>query len=87
MALTPARHDVGGGSSHKSVVIRKEWADAISEAKKQNIEHFNARHWTDEENEFLVMARSVKMSWTNLCDMLKCNESTARKQWRKLTTK
>ncbi len=86
MALTPARHDVGGGSSHKSVTIRKEWSDIIAEAKSKKAEHYNARHWTEEENAFLIEARSGKvvMDWKDIGAVMKCTETTARKQWRKL---
>jgi len=70
-------------------VIRKEWADLIREAKARKAEHFNTRHFTDEENAFLIEARSGKvvMDWKDIASTIKCNETTARKQWRKLMTK
>lgn len=89
MARASSGYAMGGGQVVQSVVIRKEWADLIAEAKARKSEHFNARRFTDEENAFIIEARSgpVVMDWKDIASIIKCHESTARKQWRKLTTK
>ena len=89
MARAPAGHAMGGGTSVQSVEIRKEWADLIAESKARKLEHYNARHWTEEENAFLIEARGgiVSMDWKDIARAMKCTETTARKQWRKLTTR
>lgn len=89
MARASSGHAMGGGQVVQSVVIRKEWSDLIAQAKAKKSEHYNARHWTEEENAFLIEARSGKpsMDWKDIAAVMKCTEQTARKQWRKLTTK
>lgn len=87
MARAPAGHAMGGGTTYKSVKIRPEWQWIIEEEKATDRAHFNARIWTEEENAFLLQSRELGISWNKICQAIGCNEGTARKQWRKLTTK
>lgn len=87
MARTFTGHAMGGSTTVQSVKIRKEWEDALERAASGKKEHFNSRHWTEEENALIIKGRSINMGWSELCLMIGCSETTARKQWRKLTTK
>lgn len=84
MARASSGHAVGGSTTVQSVKIRAEWEKVIEEAKIRHERHFNSREWTEEENAFLVKAREAGAEWRDICDTLKCNQDTARKQWRKL---
>lgn len=45
------------------------------------------RPWTPEEDAFLLAARAGGAYWEEIAERLGCNETTARKRWRKLTAK
>jgi hypothetical protein len=81
MGTAYSGYAMGKSPSVQSVKIRKEWEDAIEQAKEKNKVHFNTRVFSSEESAFIEKARDSGIGWKEICRIISCNEATARKEW------
>lgn len=83
MARAPDGSKVGGGVSSTRVAMPADlrvFLDTIP-AKRP---HFNARAWTDGEDQFIREARALGLEWSTIAERLHVDRQTLRKRRKEL---